>query len=82
MGGAKVDMLVKSDTEESLRMLIRSIQEERKEVKIVVAEALKKVQGSNGVVERAVQGIEGRIRSILLSLEERLSRDVDANGRI
>eukprot|EP00973_Karenia_brevis_P069397 9649952-Karenia_brevis.AAC.1 len=35
---------------------------ERREVKTVV-------------VERAIQEIEGRIRAILLSLEERLSRD-------
>eukprot|EP00973_Karenia_brevis_P054306 7544908-Karenia_brevis.AAC.1 len=32
--------------------------------------------------ERAVQEIEGRIRSMLLSLEERLGRDVDAKERI
>eukprot|EP00973_Karenia_brevis_P078436 10889758-Karenia_brevis.AAC.1 len=65
-----------------MRMLIRNIQEERREVKTVVEEAPKKVKGSNGVVERAVQEIEGRIRSILLSFEERLSRDVDAKERI
>eukprot|EP00973_Karenia_brevis_P055762 7756782-Karenia_brevis.AAC.1 len=65
-----------------MRMLIRSIQEERKEVKTVVEEAPKKVKGSNGVVETAVQEIERRIRSILLSLEASLSRDVDAKDRI
>eukprot|EP00973_Karenia_brevis_P036207 4992385-Karenia_brevis.AAC.1 len=56
-GDARVDIVVKSDTEESMRMLMRSIQEERKEVKTVVEEAPKKVKGSNGVVERAVQDI-------------------------
>eukprot|EP00973_Karenia_brevis_P035664 4920734-Karenia_brevis.AAC.1 len=34
------------------------------------------------MVERAVQEIEGRIRSLLLSLEERLNRDIDARERI
>eukprot|EP00973_Karenia_brevis_P057921 8062920-Karenia_brevis.AAC.1 len=63
-------------------MPIRSIQEERSECKTVVDEAPKKVKGSNGRVERAVQEIERRIRSILLSLEERLGRDVDAKERI
>eukprot|EP00973_Karenia_brevis_P093359 12417004-Karenia_brevis.AAC.1 len=34
------------------------------------------------MVERAVQEIEGRIRSLLLRLEERLNRDIDARERI
>eukprot|EP00973_Karenia_brevis_P011345 1536234-Karenia_brevis.AAC.1 len=50
---AKVDILIKSDTEEAMKMLVRSIQEERVEGKTVVEEAPKKVKGSNGVVERA-----------------------------
>eukprot|EP00973_Karenia_brevis_P083455 11575775-Karenia_brevis.AAC.1 len=53
-----------------------------REGKTVIEEAPKKVKGSNGVVERAVQEIEGRIRSILLSLEERMNRDIDAKKRI
>eukprot|EP00973_Karenia_brevis_P013000 1764615-Karenia_brevis.AAC.1 len=65
-----------------MKMLVRSIQEDRSEGKTVVEEAPKKVKGSNGIVERAVQEIERRIRSILLSLEERLGRDVDAKERI
>eukprot|EP00973_Karenia_brevis_P062492 8688756-Karenia_brevis.AAC.1 len=65
-GDAKVDILVKGDTEEAMRLLIKSIQEERSEAKTVVEEAPRKVKGSNGVVERAVQEIEGRIRAILL----------------
>eukprot|EP00973_Karenia_brevis_P074422 10339972-Karenia_brevis.AAC.1 len=81
-GDAKVDILVKSDTEEAMKLLIKSIQEERNESRTVVEEAPKKVKGSNGAVERAVQEIEGRIRSILLSLEERLDRDIDAKEGI
>eukprot|EP00973_Karenia_brevis_P036126 4981571-Karenia_brevis.AAC.1 len=65
-----------------MKLLIKSIQEERNESKTVVEEAPKKVKGSDGVVERAVQDIEGRIRSIVLSLEERLDRDIDAKERI
>eukprot|EP00973_Karenia_brevis_P000217 28464-Karenia_brevis.AAC.1 len=59
-GDAKTDILVKSDTEEAMKLLVRSIQEERHESKTVVEEAPKKVQGRNGVVERAVQELEGR----------------------
>eukprot|EP00973_Karenia_brevis_P079670 11054299-Karenia_brevis.AAC.1 len=65
-----------------MKMLVGSIQEERAEGKTVVEEALKKVKGSNGIVESAVQEIEGRIRAMLLSLEERLGREVDPRERI
>eukprot|EP00973_Karenia_brevis_P016035 2191497-Karenia_brevis.AAC.1 len=65
-----------------MKVLVWSIQEERSEGKTVGEEAPKKVKGSNGIVERAVQEIEGRSRSILLSLEERLGREVDPKERI
>eukprot|EP00973_Karenia_brevis_P040963 5667798-Karenia_brevis.AAC.1 len=65
-----------------MRLLIRSIQEGSNESKTVVEEAPKKVKGSNGVAGRAVQEIEGRVRILLLSLEERLNREVDAKERI
>eukprot|EP00973_Karenia_brevis_P006719 913630-Karenia_brevis.AAC.1 len=41
-GDAKVDILVKSDTEEAMKLLIKSIQEERTDCKTVVEEAPKK----------------------------------------
>eukprot|EP00973_Karenia_brevis_P095054 12425470-Karenia_brevis.AAC.1 len=41
-GGSKVDLLIKSDTEEAMKMLVRSFQEERSEGKTVVEEAPKK----------------------------------------
>eukprot|EP00973_Karenia_brevis_P048339 6709159-Karenia_brevis.AAC.1 len=65
-----------------MKLLVRSIQEERHESKTVVEEVPKGSKGSNGVVERAVQEIEGRTRSLLLSLEERLDREIDAKERI
>eukprot|EP00973_Karenia_brevis_P093169 12415975-Karenia_brevis.AAC.1 len=65
-----------------MKLLVKSIQEERNDCKTVVEEAPKKVKGSNGVVERTVQEIEGRIRAILLSLEERLGQEIDAKERI
>eukprot|EP00973_Karenia_brevis_P085735 11893397-Karenia_brevis.AAC.1 len=48
-GDAKVDILIKSDTEEAMKILVRSIQEERVESKTVVEEAPKKAKGSNGI---------------------------------
>eukprot|EP00973_Karenia_brevis_P004954 682846-Karenia_brevis.AAC.1 len=52
-GDAKVDVLIKSDIEEAMKMLVRSIQQERVEGKTVVKEAPKNINGSNGIVERA-----------------------------
>eukprot|EP00973_Karenia_brevis_P008515 1151101-Karenia_brevis.AAC.1 len=54
----------------------------RPDVNTVVEEAPRKVKGSNGIVERAVQEIEGRIRAILLSLEERMKKEIEAKERI
>eukprot|EP00973_Karenia_brevis_P028187 3884079-Karenia_brevis.AAC.1 len=51
-GDAKVDVWIKRDTEEAMKLL-RSIQEERQESKTVVEEVPKGSKGSNGVVERA-----------------------------
>eukprot|EP00973_Karenia_brevis_P054303 7544522-Karenia_brevis.AAC.1 len=65
-----------------MKLLARSIREEGQESKTVAEEAPKGSKGSNGVVEGAVQEIEGRIRSLLLSLEERLSREIDAQERM
>eukprot|EP00973_Karenia_brevis_P057830 8050252-Karenia_brevis.AAC.1 len=65
-----------------MKLLVKCIQEERPDNKTAVEEVPKGSKGSNGIVERAVQEMEGRIRSILLSLEERLGREIDAKERI
>eukprot|EP00973_Karenia_brevis_P062193 8649817-Karenia_brevis.AAC.1 len=44
-GDAKVDTLMKSDTEEAMKLLVRCIQEERHENKTVVEDA---PEGSKG----------------------------------
>eukprot|EP00973_Karenia_brevis_P064248 8928123-Karenia_brevis.AAC.1 len=53
VGDSKRDILIKSDTEKAMRMLMRCVKEERPEVKTLIEEAPKKVKGSNGVLERA-----------------------------
>eukprot|EP00973_Karenia_brevis_P066947 9308851-Karenia_brevis.AAC.1 len=55
---------------------------ERHACMTVVEEAPKKLKGSKGLVERAVQEIEGGIRTILLSFEERMNREIHAKERI
>ena len=41
-----------------------------------------KSSGSNGVVERGIQGVEGHVRAIFLALQGRLGRKIDARQRI
>eukprot|EP00973_Karenia_brevis_P075945 10551627-Karenia_brevis.AAC.1 len=53
VGDGKRDILIKSDTEEAMKMLMRCVKEERQEVKTVIEEAPKKDKGNNGIVERA-----------------------------
>eukprot|EP00973_Karenia_brevis_P010446 1418920-Karenia_brevis.AAC.1 len=65
-----------------MKLLVRCIQEERPDNKTAVEEVPKGSKGSDGIVERAVHEMEGRIRSSLLSLEERLNREIDAKERI
>lgn len=45
-------------------------------------EAPKDSKGSNGEVERAVQEIEGQIRSLFLAFQETVGRRVDCRERI
>ena len=62
--------------------LTQGIVEARPEGRTVVEEAPKDSKGSNGEVERAVQEVEGTMRSLFLALEERLGRGLDARERI
>eukprot|EP00973_Karenia_brevis_P007274 985640-Karenia_brevis.AAC.1 len=48
-GDSKMDILIKSDTEEAMRLLVRCIQEERQGSKTNVEEVLKGSKGSNGM---------------------------------
>eukprot|EP00973_Karenia_brevis_P030804 4249099-Karenia_brevis.AAC.1 len=52
-GDSKVDILIKTDTEEAMRLLVRCIQEERANNRTAVEEVPKGSKGSNGIVERA-----------------------------
>eukprot|EP00973_Karenia_brevis_P061697 8579796-Karenia_brevis.AAC.1 len=58
------------------------IKEDRAKGKTVVEETPKGVKGGNGIVERAVQEIEGHMRGIFLSLEEGIGVEIDAKERI
>ena len=65
-GDSERDVIIKSDQENSANYLVQEIVERRVESKTLVEESPKKSSGSNGVVERAVQEVEGALRAGLL----------------
>ena len=81
-GDKERDIIVKNDQEPSMQYLIRDIVSERSEGRTVLKESPKYSSGSNGVAERGVQEIEGKIRALYIGLEERLGLDIDACERI
>ena len=62
VGDKGSSIIVKSDQEPAITVLIKDLIEEREEGRTVVEESPKGSSGSNGVVERGTQGIEGQMR--------------------
>ncbi len=81
-GDREGKVLIKTDQEPAIKMLVRGIEEERSEGRTVVEESPVQSSGSNGVVERAVQEVEGQIRVMFLALQDRLGFKVDKRERI
>ena len=81
-GDGERDVIVKSDQENSANYLVQEIVERRVENKTLVDESPKKSSGSNGVVERAVQEVEGALRAGYIALQQRLGRSLDARERV
>ena len=75
-GDAKI--IIKTDQEPSIEYLVQDIIQARKEGRTVVEESPVRSSGSNGVVEKGVQAIEGGIRGSFLRLQERIKRRIDA----
>merc|ERR1712048_180942 len=69
-GDGEREVIVKSDQENSANYLVQEIVEMRAANKTLVEESPKKSSGSNGVVERAVQEVEGALRAAHLALQE------------
>ena len=56
--------------------------ESREDGKTIPEESPVKSSGSNGIVEKGVQEIEGQIRAIFLGFQDRMRRRVDTRERI
>ena len=69
-GDKEGTILVKSDQEPAIEFLVNGLVEARPEGRTIVEEAPspKDSKGSNGEVERAVQEVEGQIRSLFFGV--------------
>ena len=65
-------IIVKTDQESSVKYAVRGLAESREEGKTIPEESPVGSSQSNGVVERAVQEIDGRFRAIYLGLQDRI----------
>ena len=84
-GNSSGDIIVKTDQEAVIAHLVKDIVLERgdeKGCRTIVEESPVESKGSNGVVERAVQAIEGQVRVLKLALEARIGMDIDAESKI
>ena len=81
-GDREGNIIVKNDQEPSMQFVIKDLFEERREGGTIIEESPVKSSGSNGIVEKTAQDVEGRIRAVFLGLQEKLKRKIDARERI
>ena len=70
-GAEETDIVVKSDQEPAIAIFIKDLVQARRGVATVVEESPVASSQSNGVVERAIQGVEGLIRTLKCACEAR-----------
>ena len=75
-------IIIKTDQEPAIKLLVKCLVEERGDECTLVEEAPVGSKGSNGIVERAVQTIEGQVRVMKLALEDRLGMSIDAEANV
>ena len=76
VGDSAAQIIIKSDQEPSIVSLAEDVVKAREEGRTVVEESPKQSSGSIGVVERAVQEVEGQMRALLLAVETRLGEEM------
>ena len=70
VGDSCAQIIVKSDQEPAIVSLAEDVVKAREEGRTVVEQSPKQSSGSNGVVERAVQQVEGQMRALLIAVED------------
>jgi hypothetical protein len=84
-GSQAGDIITKSDREVAVAFLVKDSVLERgdeKGCRTIVEETPVGSSGNSGVVEKAVQSIEGRIRVMKLALEDRIGHEIKAEATI
>ena len=74
VGDMTSKVIVKTDQEPSIQYFVKDLIESRPQGQTVIEESPVKSSGSNGVVERGVQVLEGQLRIMLLAFESRVGR--------
>ncbi len=82
MGDRESRIIVKNDQEPAMKFLIDDLVKSREDGRTILEESPVKSSGSNGVVERGVESIEGQVRAIFLGFQERLGKRVDSRQRV
>jgi len=82
IGDKTSKVIVKTDQEPSIKYLINDIVEGRPQGQTLVELSPVKSSGSNGIVEKSIQEIEGQLRATLLALEARVGRELNAKEPI
>ena len=82
VGDTTSKVIVKIDQEPSIQYFVKDLIESRPQGQTVIEESPVKSSGSNGIVERGVQVLEGQLRVMLLAFESRMGREVSAKEPI
>ena len=81
-GAAEADVILKSDQEPAIEALVDDIVKTRGGKITHVERSPVGSSGSNGVVERAAQSVEGVLRTLLSALQNRLGTKIAADEKI
>ena len=81
-GCEHTDIVVKTDQEPAIEYLVKQVKEARVGQRTLVEESPVLSHASNGIVERAVQQIEGLIRTMKSALTDRLEGEIRAASPI
>ena len=76
VGDSSSQIIIKSDQEPAIVSLAEDMVKAREEGRTVVEQSPKQSSGSSGVVERAVQQVEGQMRALLIAVEDRLGEEI------
>ena len=73
-------VIIKNDQESSIQYFIKDIVESRVSGRTHLEESPVKSGGSNGVVERGIQGVEGHVRALFLALHGEVRKENRCEG--